>query len=232
MKTEPAVTALEAEAAGETAGRITALVPDPRMPEAVRVAVGGRLLWTIAAETVIEARLRPGTPVTPELRERLESAADAHAAWRAVLAALGRRAYATRDLGRRLAQRGHPRPALDYALARAAGAGLLDDAAFARHYAEAKAARGRGPARLLRDLLLMGVERAVAEQAIREEWEERGEGQAMPRRLAERRAAQLGSLPLETRRRRLKAYLARRGFTGPAINGMVREVLSGPESQS
>lgn len=215
--------------AGELAliGRITGLEPDPRMPEAVRVAVNGRLQWTVAAEVVAEAGLRPGREITPLLEHRLERAADAQAAWRAALGALGRRGYARRDLARRLSQRGHPRPAVADALERAARSGLLDDAAFARHYAQAKAARGRGPARLLRDLLLMGVERPVAEGAIQAEWEERGEGEgdAMPRRLAERRAAQLGDLPREVKLRRIKAYLARRGFTGREVSRMVREIL-------
>src|SRR5882762_8419025 len=39
--------------------------------------------------------------------------------------------------------------------------------AHARHYAAVKAARGRGPARLIKDLLAQGVERSVAEQAVR-----------------------------------------------------------------
>ncbi len=209
------------------AGRITALEPDPRMPGAVRVAVDGRLQWTVAAEAADGAGLRAGLEVTAALERLLERAADAQAAWRAVLAALARRGYARRDLARRLTQRGHPRPAVDQALDRAAAAGLLNDAEFARHYAQVKAARGRGPARLLRDLLLMGVERGVADQAIAQEWEENGTGDDMPRRLAQRRSSQLGDLPREVKLRRVKAYLARRGFSGPAISRMVREVLGG-----
>jgi hypothetical protein len=36
----------------------------------------------------------------------------------------------------------------------------------------------------------------------------------VPRALAAKRAAQLGALPRDVKRRRLLAYLARRGFTG------------------
>jgi regulatory protein len=140
---------------------------------------------------------------------------------------LARRAFASRDLRRRLLLRQHTVAAVDGALARLAQRGYLDDARFALDYARQRARRGRGPARLLRDLLTQGVERRMAEQAIeRALRDEAIEPREVARQIAQTRAHALRALPPDTRRRRLAAFLARRGFTGPAITDLLAEVVS------
>jgi SOS response regulatory protein OraA/RecX len=47
----------------------------------------------------------------------------------------------------------------------------------------------------------------------------------VPLALAQKRAAQLASLPRQTRRRRVVAYLARRGFSGRDITELVDTVI-------
>lgn len=205
---------------------ITSVEPDSRGVGAVRVIVNGRSFCTIPALSARELGLRPGMVLDPSIRERLGAAADAQAAFRFILAALGRRGFARRDLERRLVHRGHPRDAARAALDRAANAGLIDDRQYAMSYAQVKAARGRGPARLLRDLFAMGVDRAIAEEAIAAAWpgEEREAEATLA--LARKRAGQLGAIPRPAKRRRLLAYLARRGFTGREVRAVVSRVLS------
>jgi regulatory protein len=122
-------------------------------------------------------------------------------------------------------RKGHQRDAIEGALDRAAGLGLLDDAAFAQNYVQTRAARGRGPSRLVRDLLSMGVERSLIDGAITAEWSADTDRTAMPLALAKKRAAQLGGLPRQVKRRRVVAYLARRGFSGRDISEMVDKVV-------
>ena len=112
------------------------------------------------------AEVGPGTQLTPERLNRLGELADEEGAFRTLLRALERRAFASADLGRRLARKGHRPDAVASALARAGALGLLDDAAFARDFVETRAARGRGPARLTRDLLAMGVDRRHIDAAL------------------------------------------------------------------
>lgn len=166
-----------------------------------------------------------GQSVDHALAERLEAAADLEAAYRTVLRALERRPYARADLARRMLRRGHSGGAVEAALDRAEARGLLDDAAFARNFVETRAARGRGPARLVRDLLAMGVERALIDRAVAAQWPEGAVGPALPAQLAAKRAAQLGDLARPVKRRRLLAYLARRGFTGREAVDAVAKVL-------
>ena len=204
---------------------LTALEPDPRRPGTLRVEVDGVRFGAVPETLAHAAGLAVGRPVDAELQERLAAAADAEAAFRTLLRALERRSFARVDLGRRLIRKGHPRPAVDAALERAAGLGLLDDIEFARTYVQTRAARGRGPARLTRDLMAMGVERGLIDRALAAEWPEGGDRTGMPSALAAKRVAQLGDLPRQVKRRRVLAYLARRGFAGRDISDLVSRVV-------
>ena len=205
--------------------QITALDADPRQPDRIRLEIDGVRFGTIAGEVARSENLATGRIVDPDLQERLTRAADVEAAFRTVLRALEVRSFARGDLARRMLRKGHQRHAIESALERAAGLGLLDDAAFARNYVQTRSARGRGPVRLMRDLLCMGVDRPLIELAIAAEWTEDTDRTAMPLALAQKRASQLKSLPRQTRRRRVVAYLARRGFSGRDITDIVDQVL-------
>jgi regulatory protein len=204
---------------------LTALAPDPRRPGTLRVEVNGVRFGAVPETLAQAAGLAVGRPVDAELQERLTAAADAEGAFRTLLRALERRSFARADLARRLVRKGHPRAAVDAALDRAAGLGLLDDVEFARTYVQTRAARGRGPARLTRDLMAMGVERGHIDRALAAEWPEGGDRTGMPSALAAKRAAQLGDLPRQVKRRRVLAYLARRGFAGRDISDLVSRVV-------
>jgi regulatory protein len=201
---------------------LTGLAPDPRRPDYRLVEVDRGRFASLPAEALAELGLVVGGEIGPRVFARLQALADLEGAHRAALRALARRAHARFDLRRRLLQKQHPPVAVDGALARLAVQGLLDDASFARDYAGAKAARGRGPARLIRDLLSQGVERRVAEEAVRTALADEGVNPAAAvRAVAEKRARQLAGLPAPVRKRRLAAFLARRGFQGPEVRAIV-----------
>ena len=204
---------------------ITALVPEVRRPGTLRVEVDGVRFGAVPEELARAAGLAVGRALEGELLERLTAGADAEAAFRTLLRALERRSFARADLGRRLVRKGHPRPAVEAALERAQTLGLLDDVAFAINYVQTRAARGRGPSRLTRDLMAMGVERGHIDRALAAEWPEGSDRTGVPLALASKRAAQLGHLPRPVKRRRLLAYLARRGFAGHDISEIVARVV-------
>jgi regulatory protein len=205
--------------------RITALEPDPRRTGTVRIEIDEERFGSVPNEIAAAEALASGLAVSAELRERLTKAADEEAAYRTVLRSLERRGFARFDLGRRLRRKGHPNHAVESALEHAASLGLLDDAAFARNYVQTRTARGRGPSRLVTDLLAMGVERPLIDRAVAAEWGDGSDRAQVPKALAEARAARLSGLPAPVKRRRLLAYLARRGFTGREVTEMVGKVL-------
>ena len=201
---------------------LTGLAPDPRRPDYRLVEVDRGRFASLPAADLTDLELRIGAELPEPVLQRLQELADIEAAHRAGLRALARRAHARFDLRRRLLQKQHPPAAIDVALDRLLSAGLLDDARFAVDYAAAKAFRGRGPARLIRDLLAQGVERRVAEEAVRTSLAAEGIDPAdAVRALAEKRARQLAALPPAVRKRRLTAFLVRRGFQGSDIRAVI-----------
>src|SRR6266566_4848673 len=130
---------------------LTGLAPDPRRPDYRLVEVDRGRFASLPAEALAGLGLIVGVEISARVFARLQELADLEGAYRAALWALARRAHARFDLRRRLLQKQHPPAAVDGALARLAALGLLNDAQFARDFAAAKARRGRGPARLVRD---------------------------------------------------------------------------------
>ena len=201
---------------------LTGLAPDPRRPDYRLVEVDRGRFASLPAEALAGLNLAIGREIGPLEMERLQELADLEAAHRAALRAVARRAHARFDLRRRLVQKQHPPAAVDGALDRLSAAGLLDDARFAAEYASVKAGRGRGPARLVRDLQAQGVDRRIAEDAVRSSLAAEGvDPMHTVRTLAEKRARQLAGLPAVVRKRRLVAFLVRRGFQGSDIRSVM-----------
>jgi regulatory protein len=205
-------------------GRITAVDPDPRRKGAVRVYVDGKHCWTAALQDVED--LRVGVAPTEADLALLERAADTEGALRSALRHLTRRSFARVDLDRRLRRKGHPTEPVAVALERLQDQGLLDDEAFARGYVETRAVRGRGPMRVMRDLMAMGVERGLVDRALTDAWPASVPPEDLARTLAAKRLKQLGKgLPRQVLRRRLVQYLGRRGFGGATAGKVVGEVM-------
>ena len=201
---------------------LTGLAPDPRRPEYRVVEVDRGRFASLRTADLADLPLIVGGEIPEPVFERLQALADIEGALRAGLRALARRAHARVDLRRRLLQKQHPPAAVDGALERLAAQDLLDDARFARDYTSATASRGRGERRLISDLLAQGVERRVAEEAVRTVLAADGvDPDAAVRAVAEKRAQQLSGLSAPVRKRRLAAFLARRGFQGPEVRAIV-----------
>jgi regulatory protein len=206
---------------------LTGIAPDPRQPgyRLVEVDRGRFASLPGAALDVLGMPLAPGVELSAPALARLQELADIEAAYRAAVRALAMRGRARGDLRRRLIQKQHPPRAVDEALARLDAQGLLDDRRFAIDYAARHAVGGRGPARLVSDLLSQGVDRALADAAVGEALAEEGiDPERILRTVAARRASQLATLAPVVRKRRLLAYLARRGYRAAQVKELVEEL--------
>ena len=205
---------------------LTGLAPDPRQPGYRLVEVDRGRFASLPGGALEPLSLQLGAALAPAVLDRLRELTDVESAERAALRALARRAHARVDLRRRLVKKQHPPAAVDTALERLTVRGLLDDGRYAEQYAALRATRGKGPARLLRDLLAQGVERGTAEHAVQRALEEEGiDPRLEARAVAAKRARQLADLPPAVRQRRLLAFLARRGYSGSEVLETVKEVL-------
>jgi regulatory protein len=207
---------------------VTALTPDPRQPGYLVVDLDRARYASLPLEVVHQLGLAVGAEVEADRADRLKRAADAEAAYTVAARLLAMRPRSVYEVLARLRERGHNPSAAAEAVGRLEAAGVLDDATYARHFVRVRAPRGHGPSRLLHDLLAKGVDRRLAERAIAEVLDEDGvNGSHQARALALKRVAQLKGLAPPQQRRRLLAYLARRGFRGHEIQDMVSEVLKG-----
>ena len=210
--------------------RITSLESDRRIPGNIIVELDGTRFSSLPAEIVSSLGLEAHLDLDDALFERLEFVADVEAAYLVALRILTAMPRAVLEMKRRLRQRGHKGSVIDEVVGRLETAGLLDDEAFARHFSRVRLARGHGAPRILTDLLSRGVERRLAEFAIDEVVEaEEVDPIEAARVLAEKRSSQLGDLPADTKKRRMLAYLARRGFRGYEVTEIVEEAIAGVE---
>ncbi len=204
---------------------LTALVPDPYRPGYRVVEVDRGRFASLPEEALVPLGLGVGEPIPPPVLGRLHELADAEAAVRAATRLLALRGHARGELRRRLVRRQHPPAAVERAMDILAARGLLDDRAYAERYAVTRARRGRGPARLVRDLQQQGVESVVAEEAVAAGLAAEGiEPHAEARRLGARKLASLDALAAPQQRRRLAGYLMRRGFSAADALAVVREL--------
>jgi regulatory protein len=205
---------------------VTSLSADARQTGCVIVHLDGGRYASLPVDVVRGLGLSEGAEVEGEQLERLKRAADSEAAYQVATRLLAMHPRSVYELLAKLRERGHNPAAAAAAVGRLEAAGLLNDEVFAQHFVRVRATRGHGPSRLLHDLLTKGVDRRLAERAIVEVLEAEGlDAPGRARQLAEKRAAQLNGVSERQKRRRLLAYLARRGFRGHEVQDMVAEVI-------
>lgn len=140
------------------------------------------------------------------------------------LTLLGFRARSVAELRRTLLQKGAPTDEVERVLERLRDQKLLDDAEFARQFARNRlVGPGASRFRIIQELARRGVSRDLAERALDGLREEDGIDAADAiHRIARKKWASLARVDDVTRRRRLYAFLARRGFSPDEIAAAVR----------
>jgi regulatory protein len=124
------------------------------------------------------------------------------------------RARSVSELRRKLLQKGAPAVEVEEVLERLRAQKLLDDDEFARQFARGKVlGSGASRRRIVLELTRKGVAREIADRAVEDLEENEGiDPEAVIHRVAGKKWKSLGKLDDFTRKRRLYAFLARRGF--------------------
>jgi regulatory protein len=126
-----------------------------------------------------------------------------------------------------LKQRGYGPAAIQSAVDRMRELGYLDDADFARRWVANRAGVSPRGGRLMEmELRQKGVAQDVAREAIDEA---DLDDLAAARALAETRMRRYADLDQPSQRRRLTAFLARRGFSSDVIRTIDRELHTGAD---
>jgi regulatory protein len=209
---------------------ITGLVPDRRGGR-TRLEVDGEERASLPDSVVVARRLRKGQSVDAnELAAILREAAFA-AALEAALHSLSYRARSRVELVRHLRRKSHEAEAIAFAVTRCEKLGYLDDLSFARSFVRDRVRlKPRGRYGLRNELMAKGVSAEVADAAIEEVLREEGTSEPeLLRRVAEGRVRALAPAGPDTARRRLTAWLLRRGFAREDVRKVVNDLLPGED---
>lgn len=148
------------------------------------------------------------------------------------LSLLEHRARSVAELRRKLIEKGAPRSEIEEVIARLLDQKLLDDSDFARQFARSRiTGSGVSRFRVLQELRRKGVGNDIAERALEELQVDEGvDASTSIQRVADKKWKALARLDDLTRRRRLYAFLARRGFSPDEIRGAMARVGAGAEA--
>lgn len=188
---------------------IITAVERQRRRRRVNVFVDGHFALALGLELAAERGVRPGCALTQDELSALAEAEERRSALEAALRLLSYRSRSERELRDRLTRKGIGRAAIEETLGRLRGMGYLDDAAFARFWAETRQAlRPRSRWLLTGELRRRGVAQSTAEEATVGISDEDAAYRAASGRL---RA--LHGLEYARFRERLGRFLNRRGFS-------------------
>lgn len=219
MRTRPPV---KAEPQPEPrAGTVTAITAQAHDPERVSVFLDGAFAFGLPALAAHDEGLRLGDRIDEPRAAALIARDEAARATSAAVAFLGYRPRSEKEVRDRLRQKGYGPEAIDQAVAKVAGWGYLDDANFARLWVDGRGG-SRGRRLLEQELRHKGVERETAREALDEAaLDERGAALEAGRK----RLRQIGGDDPAAARRRLGAYLARRGYGYDTVRTVLERLL-------
>ena len=201
---------------------ISGIIPAHRPAGRFAVVVDGRERAVLSLDAIERLGLVVGRSVAGlEEAIALESA-RLHSYDRA-LNMLALRARSSSELARSLVRKGEEKPYVDWAIARLLEQGLLDDAAFARALTRSRVVGGkRSRRRVEQELARKGVSRTVAGEAIDDVFEDEAVDQrAIVEEAARKKLRSLAGLEPAVQRRRLYAFLARRGYDLDVIRAAI-----------
>ena len=206
-------------------GVITAISPAPRHPGRFELLVDGNPMATLSLDAIERLHLAVGRSVLG-LEERVADEAAQLKVYDRALNLLAFRARSSAELARTLVRKGEPKALVDRAVERLLEQGLLDDAAFAQSFTRAKVLGAQqSKRRVQQDLARRGVARTVSDAAIATVFEEEGVDQReVVEQAARKKLRTLTKLEPVVRRRRLYAFLARRGYDGEDIRRAMEAV--------
>jgi len=151
----------------------------------------------------------------------------AQATYERALNLLSFRARSSRQLEKRLLEKGEPAPMVAIVIARLLANGLLDDARFASARARSGiVGKSRSRRRMSQTLAQDGVARDVADAAIQGVLaEEGGDELSAALRAAEKKLRSLARYEPMEKRQKLYGFLARQGYGADVVRATLRKVL-------
>lgn len=188
--------------------KITALKAQRRNPQRINVYLDGEFAFGLSR--IVAAWLRVGQMLSEDKIADLLARDALEMAYQRALNFLSYRDRSLNEIRQNLKKHDVPDDVIEMTLARLQEQGLADDARFARLWVENRNTfRPRGRRLLARELRQKGVSREEIEQVLSENTPD----EVLAEQAARKKARSYEHLPWEDFRRKMIAFLARRGFS-------------------
>jgi regulatory protein len=210
--------------------KITRIDNQKKRPGRKSIFADGVFLIGVGTDTLIRFGLRTGDEITPEILGRLEHAEELLAARTAALRYLAVRPRTEREIRDALREKEFADAITAETIGALKEARLLDDAVFARSFIRnALTLKPTGKVLLRRKLLLLGVDKTLADEALDEvlaDVSQHDEAGRAASAFVRKKSAMMkkGDAKL---RHQLTAFLMRRGYTWDIVEGTVKKALKG-----
>lgn len=213
--------------------RITKIESQKSNPSRKNIYVDGEFALGIGAETLLLFGLRTGDDIGPEKLKAITAAEGLNSAKNAALRFLSHRARSEREVRDKLREKEFSDEEISKTLDELRALGLLDDAAFARSFIRHQLAlRPKGKLALMRQLLMLGVQKNVIEEAFSEVFQQTSQEDAArvaaTKFLKKSRLSRANSALVK---QKLAAFLGRRGFTWDVITTVTKELMGEKEDE-
>src|SRR3954447_931193 len=234
---------------------ITALRPDPSDPDKVNLFIDGKHITTVTLDVAAAERLTVGQQCPPERLERLHQAEEIQQVYESAIRFLSYRPRSEREVELRLRKKAYTPEQIATVIDRLRKRGYLDDMEFARFWVGNRMSFSpRGPRLLRSELRQKGVSQQIVDAILAEQSEAQTEAAqeaeevaaiwgtssdepapgtdlANALNLAQKKWRTYSSLDPQIARRRLTAFLARRGYNYDTIDSTLRRLLKPDEDE-
>jgi regulatory protein len=206
---------------------ITALKAQIKNHNRISVYLDGEYAFGLAR--IVAAWLRIGQRLSEADIDRLKQQDTLEVAYQRGLHILSYRPRSEVEIQRKLSEQGFDQPVVDATIQRMKENNFLGDEQFARDWVENRSTFRPRSKRLL---ALELRQKGVAEEAIQRALDETGDENNLAYLSATKYAHRLAGADWETFRKRLGAYLMRRGFSYGTIAPILRQVWEETQSSS
>jgi regulatory protein len=206
-------------------GKITALKRQKRNAQRISVYLDGEFAFGLSRFAA--AWLEVGQELTPEKIRQLREADEREVAYQRALNYLSYRPRSEREVRQNLQKHDTPEAVIDETLDRLRRNGLVDDLQFAKDWVENRSTfRPRGRRALAAELRQKGIARETIETALQNLDED-----ALAYQAAVKQARKYENLEWADFRRKMNAFLARRGFNYETAKSAVEHVWETRDQQ-
>jgi regulatory protein len=201
--------------------KITAMTVQKRNPNRVNVDLDGEFAFGLSR--IVAGWLKIGQELSDEKIEALQNEDALEAAYQQALLLLGYRARSLAEVRKNLRKHEVPEQTIEATIARLERAGLVNDGQFAQAWVENRNTfRPRGKRALALELRQKGL----SDEVIRETLNDNVDESVLALQAAQKYVRKLEKLEWPDFRRKLIAFLARRGFSYSVAAPVVSQTWS------